>query len=84
MTATDRRGVLLALPGLFLASAIVVYLLFAKTVCDPLYQRNELPDFAFLAKVSPTLARKLGGPISPPPREGLAFYQEPHLTSFCD
>lgn len=70
--ASDRLGLLLATPGVLLALAIVAYLLLAKSVCDPLYQQNELLDPAFLAKVSPRVAAKLGGPISPPPREGLA------------
>jgi hypothetical protein len=83
LTASDRLGLLLGVPGAVLASAIVVYLLFATTVCDPLYQQNALLDFEFLAKVSPGVAAKLGGPISPLSREGLAFYRAPSLPAFC-
>jgi len=66
-----------------LAFAVVAYLLFAKTVCDPLYQRNELLDPAFLTKVSPRVTAKLAGSFSPPSREGLAFYQAPSLPAVC-
>jgi hypothetical protein len=82
-TASDRLGLLLATPGVLLAFAIVAYLLFAKSVCDPLYQQNELFDFEFLAKINPSVAAKLGGPISPPSREGMAFHQAPSLPIFC-
>jgi hypothetical protein len=82
-TASDRLGILLAAPGVFLAFAVAAYLLFAKAVCDPLYQQNELFDFEFLAKINPSVAAKLGGPISPPSRDGLAFHRAPSLPAFC-
>jgi hypothetical protein len=81
--SSDRLGLLLALPGVFVAFASVAYLLFANLVCEPLYQRNDLLDFEFLAKVKPSVAAKLGAPVSPPSREGLAFYKAPSLPAFC-
>jgi len=83
MTASDRLGRLLATPGILLACAIVAYLFFAKAVCDPLYQRNQLLDFDVLTKIRPDLAAGLGGPISPPSREGLAFHRMPDLLRAC-
>jgi hypothetical protein len=83
MTASDRLGLLLALPGLLLASIIVVYLVFANAVCDPLYQPNQLLDFEFLTRINPGVAKKLGGQIALPSREGLAFHRRPPLPVFC-
>lgn len=83
MTATDRRALLIGLPGILLALAIGFYLAYAKTVCDQLYQPNRLLDLEFLAKIKSSVAAELGGSFSPPSREGLAFYRKPHLPIFC-
>ncbi len=71
------------MPGILLACVIVAYLLFAKAVCDPLYQPNALLDFDVLTKIRPGLAAGLGGPISPPSHEDLAFHRTPDLPNFC-
>lgn len=83
MTPSDRAGALLSLPGLLLGVAVFFYLFFAKTVCEPFYQANQLLDFDALTKSNPRVAAKLGGPITPPSREGLAFHREPVLPVFC-
>jgi hypothetical protein len=85
MKGSDRLGLLLALPGFFLAFAIGVYLTFAKVVCDPLYQDNALLDLNFLAIIHKGIAKEIAGSFSPPPHKGLAFYKKPSLpTEFCN
>ena len=83
MAASDRIGFILALPGLTLGLVVVTYVLFAKTVCDPLYQPNKLLDLDFLARIKPNVAAQLRESFSPPSRENLAFYQRPLIPRFC-
>ena len=82
MLASDRLGLILALPGLILGLVVVTYVLFAKTVCDPLYQPNKLLDLDFLARIKPNVAAQLTE-FSPPSQENLAFHQEPFIPRFC-
>ena len=83
MVASDRLGLILALPGLILGVVVATYVLFAKTVCDPLYQSNKLLDLDFLARIKPNVAAQLRESFSPPSRENLAFYQRPLIPRFC-
>ena len=52
MHRSERLGLLLALPGMGLALAIVGLLVFSLTVCDPLYEPNRLLDMSFLREMS--------------------------------
>ena len=83
MAASDRIGFILALPGLTLGLVVVTYVLFAKTVCDPLYQPNKLLDLDFLARIKPNIAAQLRESFSPPSQEKLAFYQKQLIPRFC-
>jgi len=83
MVASDRLGLILALPGLTLGLVVITYVLFAKTVCDPLYQPNKLLDLDFLARINPKVEAQLRESFSPPSQEKLAFYQKPLIPRFC-
>ena len=83
MAASDRLGLILALPGLTLGLVVITYVLFAKTVCDPLYQSNKLLDLDFLARIKPKLEAQLRESFSPPSQEKLAFFQKPLIPRFC-
>ena len=83
MRAADRLGLLLAIPGLLLAFSVFSYLLLARLVCDPLYQENKLLDWEFFATINPKLADKLRGSFAPPPRDGIAFYEDRPSGTYC-